>query len=87
MTVTVEGNTIINYYDPNPYTINYVKFGSYDSDIKFYFNCTTSGNNDAMNDMTYLALIPDLLSYALTTFIALIIFYLAISRNVGSTPT
>lgn len=88
VTVTVEGSTIINYYDPNPYTINYVKFGTYDSDVKFYFNCTTIGSDDAINNMdytAYLAYIHYLLSCALTTAVALITFYFAISRNGGPT--
>lgn len=49
VTVTVEGNTIITYNDPQPIEVNYLGFGTfYNNDVHFYYNCTKAGNDGAI---------------------------------------
>lgn len=52
VTVTVEGDTIITYNDPDPLGVNYLGFGTVYNDIQYYFNCTKAANDDAIDTVT-----------------------------------
>lgn len=89
MTVTVEDVTVINYHDPHPFAINYLGFAtSDDADVHFYFNCTTTENDDPMDDVGFrtdirLASLSDRLLYPMAPVVASIVFHFGIAYTSG----